>query len=716
MPPGEFLAQYCKDLTQLAADGKLDPVIGRDEEIRRTLQILSRRTKNNPLLIGDPGVGKTAIAEGLALKIATKDVPSNVADMKVMSLDLGQLVAGTKFRGEFEERLKGILKDIEASDGKIILFIDELHTIVGAGASEGSMDASNLIKPQLARGQLRCIGATTTKEYRKYIEKDAALARRFQTVDIGEPKKEDAIGMLRGLKQAYESHHQIHITDDAIVAAVNLSDRYIRDRHLPDKAIDLMDEAASKLRLQINSEPEELDKAKSRLNSLKQQVATLAKEEDRNAIERRQAMKKEVEKIEREVEEMTARYNQERDEIHSIAELKYKIIAIKQQIADLQQRGNYEKAAQMTYEQLNPKNLEYERRENATQSFHFIQSQVVAQHIADVVSKKTGIPLRSLVLSEKEKLLHMEEFLSSKVVGQPEACKAIADAVRVSRAGLHAHDRPLGSFFFMGPTGVGKTELCRALAATLFNSEDALIRIDMSEFMEKFSTTRLIGAPPGYIGHDEGGVLTEAVRRRPYAVVLFDEFEKAHPEVSNLLLQVLDAGRLTDGQGNRVDFRNTIIIMTSNLGAQHLANLPEGLPSLAAKAEVMRDLRAHFQPEFLNRIDDIIMFNRLTRDQMLPIVDIQLKSIPQKSPLIVTEPAKARLAELGYEPAYGARPMRRAIMHHLLQPLSRKLISENVTEEDSIKVDVDPKSQTELSFEILRGANKRQVDEFETPL
>lgn len=706
VPQGEMLALYCKDLTKLAEDGKLDPVIGRDDEIRRTLQILSRRTKNNPLLIGDPGVGKTAIAEGLAIKIAAKDVPSNVSEMRIMALDLGQLVAGAKYRGEFEERLKGILKDIEASDGKIILFIDELHTLVGAGAAEGSMDASNLIKPQLARGQLRCIGATTTKEYRKYIEKDAALARRFQTVEIGEPSVENAIAMLRGLKQSYETHHEIHITDEAVKSAVNLSERYIRDRHLPDKAIDLVDEAASKLRLQINSVPEELDRLRSKLESVKQQIATLQREEDRSAIETRQQLKLESEKLQKEVEEMDKIYKAERNEIDDIARLKMDIIGLENQARQHTMTGQYEKASILTHEKINPKKSEFKKRDDATANFRFIQNQVTPQHIADVVAKKTGIPIRSLVLSEKEKLLHMEDYLAARVVGQPEACQAIANAVRVSRAGLHSHDRPLGSFFFMGPTGVGKTELCRALAASLFNSEDALIRIDMSEFMEKFSTTRLVGAPPGYVGHDEGGVLTEAVRRKPYAVVLFDEFEKAHPEVSNLLLQVLDAGRLTDGQGNQVDFRNTIIIMTSNLGAHYLANLPEGTPSSAARNEIFNELRSHFQPEFLNRIDDIVLFNRLTREQMLPIVNIQLKSIPQKHPIIVSEAAKQRLAEVGYEPAYGARPLRRAINHYLLQPLSKMIISSDIGEYDSITVDIDPHSTTDLTFTIVKDSRK----------
>jgi len=699
----------------LAEDGKLDPVIGRDDEIRRTLQILSRRTKNNPLLIGDPGVGKTAIAEGLAIKIASKDVPSNVAEMRIMALDLGQLVAGAKYRGEFEERLKGILKDIEASDGKIILFIDEIHTIVGAGAAEGSMDASNLIKPQLARGQLRCIGATTTREYRKYIEKDAALARRFQTVEIGEPTVENAIAMLRGLKQSYETHHEIHITDEAIKAAVNLSERYIRDRHLPDKAIDLVDEAASKLRLQINSVPEELDKLRSRLESVKLQMATLQREEDRAAIESRQQLREQSEKLQTEVDQMDQIYKAERNEIDDIARLKTEIIRLKHQVREYMMVGRYEEASRLTLGDLRLKELEYRQREEKTANFRFIQSQVTPQHIADVVAKKTGIPIRSLVLSEKEKLLHMEEYLSQRVVGQPEACKAIADAVRVSRAGLHAHDRPLGSFFFMGPTGVGKTELCRALAASLFNSEDALIRIDMSEFMEKFSTTRLVGAPPGYVGHDEGGVLTEAVRRKPYAVVLFDEFEKAHPEVSNLLLQVLDAGRLTDGQGNQVDFRNTIIIMTSNLGARYLVTLPEGVPSSAVKGEMVNELRSHFQPEFLNRIDDIVLFNRLTRDQMLPIVDIQLKSIPQKHPIVVSHAAKMRLADLGYEPAYGARPMRRAIAHYLLQPLSKLIISSDIGEYDSITVDIDPNSETDFAFTIVKDSRKPVISEESSP-
>jgi ATP-dependent Clp protease ATP-binding subunit ClpB len=657
-------------------------------------------------LIGDPGVGKTAIAEGLALKIASKDVPSNVAEMKIMMLDMGQLVAGAKFRGEFEERFKGVLKDVEQSDGKIILFIDEIHTIVGAGAAEGSMDASNMIKPQLARGQLRCIGATTTKEYRKYIEKDAALARRFQTVEIAEPSKETAVAMLRGLKGPYEAHHQLHITDDALVAAVSMSDRYIRDRQLPDKAIDLVDEAASKLKLQIHTIPEELDRAKSKLESIKRQIAAISREEGRQVAQRKQALIAESQSLEKEVAEMTKQHESEKSEMDAIAMMKHQINRLKAELHNSIITGKYEQAAKLEHEQLKPLQKEVLEREEKTENFRFIQSQVTGQHIADIVSHRTGIPLRSLVLSEKDKLLHMEEYLTQRVVGQPEACKAISDAVRISRAGLHSHERPLGSFFFMGPTGVGKTELCRALAKTLFNSENALIRIDMSEFMEKYSIARLIGAPPGYVGHEEGGVLTEAVRRRPYAVILFDEFEKAAPEVSNILLQILDAGRLTDGQGTLVDFKNTIIIMTSNLGAQHLARLPEGLPSSAAKGEVDAELRAHFQPEFLNRIDEVVLFNRLTRDQMKPIVDIQLKQIASRNPLIVTEAAKDRLANLGYDPAYGARPMRRAINTHLLRPLSKLNISGDIGEYDSISVDVDPTSETEFKFEILKDANK----------
>ena len=710
VPAGEFVSKYCLDLTKKAEEGKLDPVIGRDEEIRRTLQILSRRNKNNPLLIGDPGVGKTAIVEGLALKIASKDVPSNVAEMRIMALDMGQLVAGAKFRGEFEERFKGVLKDVEESNGKIILFIDELHTIVGAGAAEGSMDASNMIKPQLARGQLRCIGATTTKEYRKYIEKDAALARRFQIVEIAEPTKETAIAMLRGLKGPYETHHQLHITDDALVAAVNMSDRYIRDRQLPDKAIDLVDEAASKLKLQIYTIPEELDKAKSKLESLKRQIAVISREEGRNVMQRKQALVAESEQLQLEVDEMSKQHEAEKSEMDAIAIMKHQINRLKAEFDAHLLAGKYEPAAKLEHEQLKPLQKEVVEREEKTEKFRFIQSQVTAQHIADIVSHRTGIPLRSLVLSEMEKLLHMEEYLTQRVVGQPEACKAIADAVRISRAGLHSHERPLGSFFFMGPTGVGKTELCRALAQTLFNSENALIRIDMSEFMEKYSIARLIGAPPGYIGHDEGGVLTEAVRRKPYAVVLFDEFEKAAPEVSNILLQILDAGRLTDGQGTTVDFKNTIIIMTSNLGAQHLAMLPEGFPSAAAKNEVNAELRAHFQPEFLNRIDEVVLFNRLSREQMRPIVDIQLKQIASKHPLIVTEAAKDRLANLGYDPAYGARPMRRAINTYLLRPLSKLNLKGDLGEFDGVSVDVDPASETDLQFSILKDANRPAED------
>lgn len=698
-------------MTALAAQGKLDAVIGRDEEIRRTMQILSRRTKNNPLLIGEPGVGKTAIAEGLAIKIAAKDVPTNMVDMKLMSLDMGQLIAGAKFRGEFEERLKGVLKDVEESDGKVVLFIDEIHTLIGAGASEGSMDASNLIKPQLARGTLRCVGATTTKEYRKYIEKDAALARRFQTVVISEPNEENALAMMRGLKPAYEAHHEIHITDEALKAAVELSDRYIRDRHLPDKAIDLVDEAASKLRLQINSIPEELETVRGKLESKKQQLAMLVGESDRGLADTRRRLRAEAEKLEKEANEISSAYQDERMELDAIADMKASLTEYEKQFRDNTIQGRYEHASRIRHEFIKPLTEEYNRRDDATANFKYIQNRVTPVHIADIVSKKTGIPLRSLALSEKERLLNLEELLSQRVVGQEEACKAIAEAVRVSRAGLHSHERPLGSFFFMGPTGVGKTELCRALASTIYNSDDALIRIDMSEFMEKFSISRLIGAPPGYVGHEEGGVLTEAVRNKPYAVVLFDEFEKAHPEVSNLLLQVLDAGVLTDSLGHRVDFRNTIIIMTSNVGAHYLTALPEDAPSSQAKAQVFEELRARMAPEFLNRIDDIIMFNRLTRAQMLPMVEIQLRNLPIKNQLIVSPAAKNTLALQGYDPLYGARPLRRAINRCLLQPLSRLLISNPIGEYDAISVDVNPENTDMMTFEIIKDANKPEEND-----
>lgn len=707
-----MLAKYCKDLTALAAQGKLDVVIGRDEEIRRTMQILSRRSKNNPLLIGDPGVGKTAIAEGLAIKIAAKDVPTNMVDMKLMSLDMGQLIAGAKFRGEFEERLKGVLKDVEESDGKIVLFIDELHTLVGAGAAEGSIDASNLIKPQLARGTLRCVGATTTKEYRKYIEKDAALARRFQTVVISEPNDETALAMMRGLKPAYETHHEIHITDDALKAAVSLSGRYIRDRHLPDKAIDLVDEAASKLRLQINSIPEELETVRGKLESKKQQLAILHSESDRGLSETRRKLRAEAEKLEKEANDISKVYQDERTELDAIADMKVELSRLEKDFRDATMRGQYEQASRIRHEKVTPLQKEYNTRDMATAGFRFIQNQVTPTHIADIVSKKTGIPLRSLALSEKERLLNLEDLLAESVVGQQEACKAVAEAVRVSRAGLHSHERPLGSFFFMGPTGVGKTELCRALAKALFNSESALVRIDMSEYMEKFSVTRLIGAPPGYVGHEDGGILTEAVRTKPYAVVLFDEFEKAHPDISNVLLQVLDAGVLTDGQGRRVDFRNTIIIMTSNLGAQHLAALPDGAPSSDAREEVFGELRARLAPEFLNRIDDIIMFNRLTRAQMLPMVDIQLRTVPGPK-LQVSQEVKELLAKEGYEPLYGARPLRRVINKLLLQPLSKLYINNTLGEYDMVAVGVNPESPGELKFEILRDATKPEESDEE---
>lgn len=705
-PPGEYLAKYCKDFSDLASRGKLDPVIGREDEIRRTLQILSRRTKNNPLLIGDPGVGKTAIVEGLALAIHNKEVPHNVENLRIYSLDMGQLVAGAKFRGEFEERLKGILKDVESSDGKVVLFIDEIHTIVGAGAAEGSMDASNLIKPPLARGNLRCIGATTTKEYRKYIEKDAALARRFQTIVVGEPSVETSVAMLRGLRDKYEAHHELRITDDAILAAVIHSDRYIRNRFLPDKAIDLIDEAASRLRLQVNSVPEELGHLQTKINTLKLQYLAIQKDTEPKTKERYQKLVKEADQITIEADKIEEQWRAEKKGVEELARLKEQYQSLRGSLPYLQSEGKYAEASRIVHIDLPPLQQKIDEASEKVSHYKYVQSEVTAQHVADVISKSTGIPLQSLILTEKQKLLNMEQNLASRVVGQPEACSAIANAIRVSRAGLHSHDRPLGSFFFLGPTGVGKTELCRALAENLFSSPDALIRIDMSEFMEKFAVTRLVGAPPGYVGYEEGGVLTEAVRLHPYSVILLDEFEKAHPEVSNLLLQVLDAGHLTDGQGNKVDFRNTIIIMTSNLGAHHLANLPENAPSSLARAEVFAELKAHFAPEFLNRIDETVLFNRLTKEQMLPIVDIQLKKIPSRYPLKFSEEAKQRLADLGFDPAYGARPLRRTIQHHILNPLAIKVLDGEFGEYDAVQVDIDSANPENFLFTVLKDENK----------
>jgi ATP-dependent Clp protease ATP-binding subunit ClpB len=687
----DALKKYARDLTQAARDGKLDPVIGRDEEIRRTIQVLSRRTKNNPVLIGEPGVGKTAIVEGLALRILNGDVPESLKDKKLLSLDLGALIAGAKYRGEFEERLKAVLQEVTSAEGGIILFIDEMHTLIGAGKADGAMDASNLLKPALARGELHCIGATTLNEYRKHVEKDAALARRFQPVFVSEPSVEDTISILRGLKDKYEQHHGVRITDSAIVAAATLSNRYITDRFLPDKAIDLVDEAAARLKMQVDSKPEELDSIDREVIRLKIEQEALKKESDVGSKSRLQALEGELADLEKRSADLTSRWSAEKGKLSDAQKLKSELDQLRVELANAQRRGEYQRAGELAYGRL----PELERRladiEASEGNGAMVEEAVTADHVAQVVSRWTGVPVDKMLEGEKEKLLKMEESLGKRVIGQAEAVRAVATAVRRSRAGLQDPNRPIGSFMFLGPTGVGKTELTKALAEYLFDDETALIRMDMSEYMEKHSVSRLIGAPPGYVGYDEGGALTEAVRRRPYQVVLFDEIEKAHPDVFNVLLQVLDDGRLTDGQGRTVDFRNTLIIMTSNLGAEFLVNQPDGQDTSAVRDLVMTAVRANFRPEFLNRVDEIILFHRLQKSEMGRIVEIQFtrlqKLLDERKITLELEPsARDWLADKGWDPAYGARPLKRVIQRSVQDPLAEMILSGHVRDGQDVAI------------------------------
>ena len=687
----EAMKKYARDLTQAAREGKLDPVIGRDEEIRRTIQILARRTKNNPALIGEPGVGKTAIAEGLALRIANGDVPDSLKDRRLMALDMGSLIAGAKYRGEFEERLKAVLDEVKGAEGEIILFIDEMHTLIGAGKGEGAMDASNLLKPALARGELHCIGATTLDEYQKHVEKDAALQRRFQPVFVGEPTVEDTISILRGLKGRYEEHHGVRITDGAIVAAATLSNRYIADRFLPDKAIDLMDEAASRIRMEVESKPEEIEGLDRRIMQLKIEEIALAKESDQPSKDRLDALREELAGLGEQSAALTTRWQNERDKIAAEGKLMEQLGAARIELEQAQRLGDLGRAGELAYGRIPELEKQLAEAEGIGANA-LLREEVTGEDIAYVVSKWTGIPVDRMLEGEREKLLKMEAIIGQRVIGQQDAVTAVSKAVRRARAGLQDPNRPLGSFLFLGPTGVGKTELTKALAGFLFDDDSAMVRIDMSEFMEKHAVSRLIGAPPGYVGYDEGGVLTEAVRRRPYQVILFDEVEKAHADVFNVLLQVLDDGRLTDGQGRVVDFTNTLIILTSNLGSQYLANLEEGQDVELVEPQVMDMVRAHFRPEFLNRLDEIILFHRLGHEHMGPIVEIQVSRVAQllkdrKITLELTDAAERWLGRVGYDPVYGARPLKRAVQRYLQDPLADKLLAGQIPDGSKLRID-----------------------------
>jgi ATP-dependent Clp protease ATP-binding subunit ClpB len=687
----DAMEKFARDLTKAAREGKLDPVIGRDEEIRRTIQILARRTKNNPALIGEPGTGKTAIAEGLALRIANGDVPDSLKGRTLMSLDMGALIAGAKYRGEFEERLKSVLDEVKHAEGNIILFIDEMHTLIGAGASEGSMDASNLLKPALSRGELHCIGATTLDEYQKYVEKDPALQRRFQPVFIAEPTVEDTISILRGIKDKYELHHGVRITDGAIVAAAKLSDRYISNRFLPDKAIDLMDEAASRIRMEVESKPEEIEALDRRIIQLKIEEQALQKETDQNSKDRLVALRGELANLEQQSAELTTRWQNERDKIEAEGKIKEQLDGARLELEQAQREGDLAKAGELSYGTIPA--LEKQLAEAQGQAANaLLREEVTEEDIAGVVSRWTGVPVDKMMEGEREKLLQMEQILGGRVIGQSQAIEAVSKAVRRARAGLQDPGRPLGSFLFLGPTGVGKTELTKALAGFLFDDDSAMVRIDMSEFMEKHAVARLIGAPPGYVGYEEGGVLTEAVRRRPYQVVLFDEVEKAHSDVFNVLLQVLDDGRLTDGQGRVVDFSNTLIILTSNLGSQYLANLPDGAEVASVEKDVMDVVRGHFRPEFLNRLDEIILFHRLGQEHMAPIVEIQVKRVQKlladrKITIDLSDAALRWLGRVGYDPVYGARPLKRAVQRYLQDPLAEMLLEGKLPDGSTLAID-----------------------------